>query len=443
MYEIAPIDILFAVLLAMSVPAAVIWYLSSARVSKLFRDLVILGGLLWICLAFFNEDYVYMMLGITRADAAVHWRAALEAAQQLEEGKWPFRRALPLGNETYVAYLTFLHVILGATNYGAIAINGFLAFLGGLTLTRSLAQVFPLGRGREKWFFLLIFCPSTVFWTTANMKEGLMYWAICQILAPLIEASSTRRAPISLMGVIGLGVAGLFRPHIAMIWVFAAGISMLMFRKRIAWAVLLLLLMPMVFLALRAFVGSSLMSPTEALEVMERQYQGLNSPGAGSFIDHGTEGPIFFVSGFVATFFRPFPWEIKSLRTLIASAETWGLTFILILAWLQLGSNERRQLLRFPAIWSSIMICLFFSIIFTYLPIEGIIVRQRVQLIPGILVAALTPILFREHVREQKKLLELLPKVVPQVSPGLRSAFRNKAGKDLNIRRPELPQSFS
>lgn len=403
-YEITPIDVLLAALLAMSVPAVVNWYLGSSGVSKLFRDVVILGGLVWICLAFFIEDYVYLMLGITRADAAVHWRAALEATRKLEEGQWPFQRTIPLGNEAYVAYLTFLRFFLGATNYFAIATNGFLAFVGGLTLARALTRVFPLGSGREKWLTILIFCPSTVFWTTSNMKEGLMYWAVCQMLAPFLEASTRGRAPFSLMSIMGVAVAGIFRPHIAMIWVFAAAFIGLMFRGKKSWAIVLILFMPVVFLALRIFVGSSLMSPDEALEAMEKQYRGLATPGAGSYIDYGSGGPIFFVSGFLATFFRPLPWEIKSLRTFIACAETWGLSILLIVAWLKMTAYERRQLFRFPAIWVSIIICLFFSIMFSYLPVEGLIVRQRIQMIPGVLVAALAPLLLREQVREQRRL---------------------------------------
>jgi hypothetical protein len=390
----------------MSVPAVVDWYLGSSGVSKLFRDVVILGGLVWICLAFFIEDYVYLMLGITRADAAIHWRAALEAVQKLDKGQWPFHRTVPLGNEAYVAYLTFLRMFLGATNYFAIALNGFLAFLGGLTLARALTRVFPLGRGREKWLALLIFCPSTVFWTTSNMKEGLMYWAVCQMLAPLIEAPTKGRAPFSFMSIMGVGVAGIFRPHIAMIWVFAAAFVGLLLRGKKSWAIILILFMPVVFLALRAFIGSSLMSPDEALAAMERQYRGLATCGAGSSINYGPGGPIFFVSGFLATFFRPLPWEINSFRTLIACAETWGLTILLILAWLQMTSYERRQLFRVPAVWVSILICLFFSVIFSYLPVEGLIVRQRVQMIPGLLVAALCPWLLREQIREQRRLAE-------------------------------------
>jgi len=433
-YEITPIDLFFAALLAMSVPAVVNWYLGTSGVSKLFRDVVILGGLVWICLAFFIEDYVYLMLGITRADAYIHWKAALEATRKLGDGQWPFRQAVPLGNEAYVAYLTLLRMFLGATNYLAIALNGFLAFLGGLTLARALTRVFPLGRGREKWLLILIFCPSTVFWTTSNMKEGLMYWSVCQMLAPLLEAPIRGRAPFSVMSIMGVGVAGIFRPHIAMIWVFAAAFIGLMFRGNKAWAIVLILFMPAVFLALRIFVGSSLMSPDEALEAMERQYRGLATPGAGSYIDYGPEGPVFFVSGFLATFFRPLPWEIKSLRTLIACAETWGLSILLIAAWLQMTRHERRHLFRFPAIWVSIIICLLFSIMFSYLPVEGLIVRQRVQMIPGLLIAALTPLLLKEEIREQLRFADSWNRVAPLLSSGVLQANSEPARRDGLVR---------
>lgn len=270
-----------------------------------------------------------------------------------------------------------------------------------------------------------------------------MYWAVCQMLAPILEAPTRGRAPFTLMSVVGVGVAGVFRPHIAMIWVFAAAFIGLIFRGKKSWAILLVLFMPLVFLALRTFTGSSLMSPDEALNAMERQYQGLATPGAGSYIDYGPEGPIFFVSGFLATFFRPLPWEIKSLRTFIACAETWALSILLIAAWLQMTGYERRQLFRFPAIWVSIIICLLFSVIFSYLPVEGLIVRQRVQMIPGLLIAALAPLLMKEEIREQHRLTEswsTLAALFPRSE--LQAESRHVDGNGRELDRPIPTRSF-
>jgi len=56
---------------------------------------------------------------------------------------------------------------------------------------------------------------------------------------------------------------------------------------------------------------------------------------------------------------------------------------------------ERRLALKTPAIQAAILVCIVFSIFFTYLPNEGLMVRQRVQMIPALLVLSLFPILLR------------------------------------------------
>jgi hypothetical protein len=47
----------------------------------------------------------------------------------------------------------------------------------------------------------------------------------------------------------------------------------------------------------------------------------------------------------------------------------------------------------------SILAILMFSVIFTYLPNEGLLVRQRVQVVPGLLVLALLPFITETFLR--------------------------------------------
>ncbi len=399
MYEVTIIDLVLVLPIGLLIPVLVYRYLGEPGFSEQFRGLVIFGGLAWLVLAFFQEDQVYYMLGISRADGAIHWRRAIKAAEQLRQGISPFGPGIPVGNQAYVLFLATLRLI-GASSNTAVVINGMLAFAGGLALVRAINRVFPLGRGREFWFTLVIFFPSTVFWTTSNMKEGFMYWAICQMVAPVIEAPRNSRSIFSFMSVVGLGVAAFFRPHIAMIWAFSCILASFLSQGRRFWAIGLLLILPLVLVLLNKFVGASLMSPEEALEVMQRQYQGLNDPRAGSHIDFGPGGPIFFISGLTSVLFRPFPWEVSSLRLFISCLETWGLAAILLTAWLTLPGYQLRYLLRMPAVWAALIVVALFSVVFSYLPNEGLMARQRVQMVPALLILALCPFLLRPYAEE-------------------------------------------
>lgn len=366
---------------------------------------------MWLALAFFQESYVYYMMGIGRADAAIHWRIGVQSAERLAYGEWPFGPGIPLGNRAYVAYLAVLRFLTGASIHTPVMINGFAAFAGGLALVRALARLFPYGNRRSSWFLVLIFFPSTVFWTTSNMKEGFMYWGVCQILAAIVQAPVSGRITASFSTIAGAAVTAILRPHIAVIWLSSGAVAFTLMRGKRGWAIAMILLLPVVSTMTEVFVGRNLLSPGEAIQVMETQFKGLDDPRAGSHIDYGPEGPTFFVSGFTSIFFRPFPWQIGSLRVLVASAETWSLTILLFVAWLTATPYQRSYLLRLPAVWAAVVVCFFFSIIFTYLPNEGLMVRQRVQMVPALLVLALLPYLARDYLNVLPSILYLRSRI--------------------------------
>ena len=166
--------------------------------------------------------------------------------------------------------------------------------------------------------------------------------------------------------------------------------------------------LPFVERGLERTVGIELSSPTSAVEKLAAQQKGQLEAGAGgSKIGYGSEGAIFFLSGFTSIFFRPFPWEIRSLRVLISSAETWAVTILLIYGWLRLTPFERKLALKTPAIQAAILVCMVFSVFFTYLPNEGLMVRQRVQMIPALLVLSFFPLFLRDFIADKSRHLNL------------------------------------
>jgi hypothetical protein len=187
-------------------------------------------------------------------------------------------------------------------------------------------------------------------------------------------------------------------------WLGACGtVSFLQRGKRI-YALLFLAALPLVQIGLHRTVGIELTSPTSAIDQLaKRQTAQLAGEAGQSRIEYGKEGATFFVSGFTSIFFRPFPWEIRSFRILISSLETWTVTILMLFGWLRMSSFERGLALRTPAIQAAILVCIVFSIFFTYLPNEGLMVRQRVQMIPALLVLSLFPILLRSFLVERSR----------------------------------------
>jgi len=379
-----------------SVPFLVNYYLKDFPFTDRFRRRVIWGGIVWLLFAFVAEEYVYDVLGMVSMDANVHWTHAQKAADELARNNWPFTSAWPLGNEAYIAYLAHVYLFTGCTPIFPIAINALFAFWGGLVLARSLGDMLAFSPNKVVWFFLIIFFPSTVFWATSNLKEAFMYWGGCQIFSIVLPSRRNASSFLNPGVIAGILVAGVLRPHICAVWLGACvSVSFFQRGKRV-YAVLLLMFLPLVEGGLQRTAGVELSAPTSALEKLSRQQSiQLGGEAGGSKIEYGEEGAIFFVSGFASIFFRPFPWEIRSLRVFISSVETWAVTILLLLGWLRMSPLERRLALKTPAIQAAILVCIVFSIFFTYLPNEGLMVRQRVQMIPALLVLSLFPILLR------------------------------------------------
>jgi len=112
-----------------------------------------------------------------------------------------------------------------------------------------------------------------------------------------------------------------------------------------------------------------------------------------------TGKPIFFISGAISAFFRPFPWQVNSLRTLISCLETWVVTLSLVVVWARFGTSYGRMALRLPCIKASILATIWICILLSYFPNEGLVVRQKIQMVPGLLALAIVPLRVREDLR--------------------------------------------
>ncbi len=409
MYEVEIVDVLFGIILAASVPLLTVHYLKGPRFSNQFRQLAILGGIVWLGYSFFSESLIYQMLGVQPADTYTHWASAVRDAQALARGHWPFDGVVLVGNKAYAAYLAFLHLMTGGSVHLAISINAWAAFWGGLVLVRNIGEIFPERPTRSIWFLLALFFPSTVFWCTGNLKEGFMFWAICQITTVLFRPlglKSLTRMPWALAGI---GVSAVLRPHVCVIWLCSvAGVALLHRRQKAIAMVIFVLVLPLAIGSLEKLVGRELESAGDAVAAADRTLRNLADPRQGSNIDFGEGGPVFFVSGFTSVFFRPFPWEVRNVRTLVSAAETWSLTLLIIIGWLRIGSRNRSWLVRLPPVQMAVLACLGFSFIFTYLPNEGLMVRQRVQVVPALLILAVFPYLHTGVVRAQARAVAAL-----------------------------------
>lgn len=400
MFDWSLTDVVITILLMISVPPVVNSYLRAPVFSGAFRRNIMIIGAVWLVYAWISENYVYYLLGLSRADAGVHWCRAMEMSEDLAKGLWPFGDSLPLSNQAYDAYLAWLNYLTGATATSAVVINAFFGFLGGLTLARVFVTGFVYVRGIEYWLYFVIFFPSTVFWTTSNMKEGFMYWSVCQIISLMPAISHREAISVRFSSLAGVAVGAILRPHVCAAWLMSCGaVELLQRGKRMLFVLLLIVAIPLTLGGLQRITGAEVTSPELVVQRLSERASGLSDPTQGSHIDYGPGGSMFFVSGFTAVFFRPFPWEIRSTRTFISSIETWALTILITAGWFKAGRVQRRWLLRMPIIRASVLAIIAFSVMFSYLPNEGLLVRQRIQVVPGLMALAFFPFITANYLR--------------------------------------------
>ncbi|MEW6115010.1 MAG: hypothetical protein AB1664_22975 [Thermodesulfobacteriota bacterium] len=399
MLDLAMLDILVLSAMVLSLPWLVNHYLKTNYFPAELQLFVILGGIAWLIFSIYCEELSGHVLEVWIYDAGGHETWGERLAQSMAAGDWrPFREHFRLGNHAYHCYVALL-LWLGASVHTVTMINAWVCFWAGLILVQSFNSVAPHPSQGKGWVLLTIFFPSVIFWGTMNLKEGWMYWSVCNVLAAAFHDPRDtffRKTPWIFPAIV---VGSLFRAHVILGWVIAVvAVNVFQTGKR-SVALLLILALPFMFWALKEKTGIDL-STESAMDTLDQRFAVLYRSGhQGSRIEYMAGKPIFFISGAVSAFFRPFPWQVNSLRTLVSCLETWVVTLSLLVVWARFGTSYGRMALRLPSIRASILASIWVCILLSYFPNEGLVVRQKIQMVPGLLALAIVPLRVREDLR--------------------------------------------
>jgi hypothetical protein len=405
MLSFSLVDIIVIVLLTAAVPFLVNSYISDSQFRPSVRQWIIAGGIIWMIYVVFSE-WISAMIGAPWLDAYFHDYWAKKLLEAINIGDWnTFWDHLRVGNQTYQCYLALLYST-GATIHSATAINGWFGFWAGLILAYHFSGFCPFPKDKSFYVFWTIFCPSVVFWCTINLKEALMYWAVANVF---VVSFVQKRKNYTLSRIIltgaAIAVGGVLRPHIVVGWIAAVASVTILHRGRRFLALLVLLCVPLVFMSMKSMMPVE--SSQQATAFAEQHFRSLQGvKGQGSEIIYEDEKPVFFVSGFIAAFLRPFPWEIRSVRLLAGSMEVWTMTLLILVAWYRLRRNERTFVFRLPMIRVAILGVLWMCVLLTYYPNEGLMLRQRVQMVPGLLALTVLPASLRYLARLREEMMK-------------------------------------
>ena len=396
-------DVIVVSILTVLVPKLVEKHLACFEFTRGLRIMIMLGGILWIMFAC-THDLFYPLLGIADADAIVferYWYGTIVHAIQSHDYGLLFRKLITPGRWFYVTYQSLFYYFTGGTATSILAINSFMAFWGSLTLTRTIYSFSPGSTSRGVVLpFFLIFTPSVVFWSSANLKEALMYWAICQvfaIVAPMKSAKQMRGKFILFL--FGALIGCLLRPHLIFLWMASVFLIKMFEPKFWKYGFVLLLITPLFIGQVRERINFK--SFEQNLVSAEQKMNSLISRNKRSTFDYGSSGSTMGLSGAKNTLFRPILWRVKNLRSVMTAVEIWTITIGIIFLWMRMTNAEWKRILRYPSIWVALLVCVPFFVFFTYFPNEGLLARQRVQVFPALLVLFATPILQRRELNRE------------------------------------------
>ena len=392
-------DVAIISLLLLLIPKLVESYMAGYGFNRQLRMLIIFGGMSWIVVSTGSET-LYQVLGLVRGTdggkyASLAYSSVLPELQ-IQNYRKVFSGLLSTDIEFYITYQTILYYFTGGTVTSLQATNCFLAFWGGLALTRLIYALPSLPpSGNRILPILLIFAPSVVFWSCSSLKEALMYWSICHVYAFVMPSKSPKQGRWSfVLFIIAAFVGAGIRGHIILFWVFSVLIVKMWQKSFWKWGVVLLFIMPLFLGQVRQKIR--LDSFRSNIEFGERYMGNYIRRDKPSTFDYGERDPILVLDGAVNTLFRPFPWHFPNLRSVLSSIEIWAISLSIIFLWMRMSRVEWRRILRNPSIWVALLVCIPFFVFFTYTVNEGMLARQRIQLYPALLVLLATPILLRQ-----------------------------------------------
>ena len=330
------------------------------------------------------------------ADAVMYdtWGEAI--ARSLREGDLVVDVGGPLIGTGFIRLLTgVVYTITGPTSLGGFLVYSWFSFVGLFLFYRAFTIAMPFAE-RRRYAVLVLLLPSLLYWPSSIGKDA---WVLLGLGTAVCGAAHLyRRSGGLVLLLLGTLAVGVVRPHVAAMLVAAVAIGVPLRAARrpgtpgasrlVAVAMLLLALLVLGspterFLAGR--FGTETLS--EALDFAADRTDSGNSGFEASRV----RSPADLPGAAIALLFRPFPHEATGGLMILASFEGVGLMLAFAIGWRRAAAFARRAV-RDPFAAMAIAFTLLFVIGFSTFGNLGIIARQRVQVLPFVLVVLAFPL---------------------------------------------------
>ena len=334
------------------------------------------------------------------ADAGAYHQSGAAIARQFRDGDFVIDLGRKVQGTGFVQILTgSVYTITGATDIGGFLVFSWFGFWGLYLFHRAFVRAVPQG-DHLRYARLVFFVPSLLFWPSSIGKEAWMCLGlgICAYGGARILTGSRGGILTFALGIAALSLA---RPHVAAL-VAAALLAAYVLRRgprtrsglapfgKFVGILLLGMVLVIAVGELESYLGVDAFDQESVQLTLDEVTQ--QTGQGGSYIE-GTRtdlSPSRFPQAFVNVVFRPFPWQATNAQSLIASLE--GVFFVALFL-----TGGRRLLGALRAVLDTpyVILCGCYSVLFVYgfssFANYGILVRQRVQVLPFLLVLLAMP----------------------------------------------------
>ncbi|MFN4312845.1 MAG: hypothetical protein ACK4E0_01035 [Chitinophagaceae bacterium] len=292
--------------------------------------------------------------------------------------KYPVYGFMRSSSNFLVPKLAVVPAYLFLNSFVAICmVFSFFALGGMIRLYKLFVHYFP--NMKSEIALATLFLPSACYWSSGLLKDSICYGSIGFLLYGIYSLLVLRRRMLGSLIWVLLGGYFLYtiKAYILLalvpgicFWLFGllgAGTSNIALKRVIMAVAIGMATLGGVFLVnyltssetLAKFSLDNLLeTSSQSRSIYERD--GIRNTGA--YFEINTSSPaLMVVNGLVATFFRPFPWEISSAIVLLSAAES--LVFLMLILYLFF---KRGLLAPFRKIFSEpiLILCFSFSVVF-------------------------------------------------------------------------------
>ncbi len=375
---------------------------------------ILFWGMGFTVLVALANYYTITILYSDSADPGVYSNGAESLLQLFKAGVFtmvpPGLEARPPETQRVALVLALVYGVTGASRWAGSFVFAWMAFGGRLLMWRALKCALPEADHR-RYLLLLMFFPSLVFWPGSIGKEALMMLSLGVVAYGAAQIFSERVQLRSIL-TFSVGVASLLfiRPHMAAIAVASLGLASVvgtlggLGRKNslrsiairtTSLAVLVVVAVVVLSQTGKFFDQEGQSGESGIASVLDKTLE-TTTTGGSQFAAPTVNSPLDLPWATVTVLFRPFPWEASGGKGLLSSAEGMVLLGLVAVNYRRLASVPRLILKR-PYVLFVASFVLVFIVAFSYIANFGILVRQRTQMLPLLLVFVALPVLPRKR----------------------------------------------